>query len=267
MTITAGVDIGSTYTKVVIIKNDKVVGYGIKPTGASSEGAAQSAMKEALEMSGLSIENIQYTVSTGYGRRITSLANEIISEISANGRGSKWIGEKFGIRTIIDIGGQDTKVIALDDNCNILDFKMNDKCAAGTGRFLEVLANVLEVPLDDMGALSLKSKNPVEITTTCLVFAKSEVASLIAKGTRKEDLIAGIHTAIARRLIVMAKRVGIREVVFFDGGPARNIGMRKAFEDELGLKIYVPEKPQIVTASGAALIAKEKFENDGIATS
>lgn len=263
MTMTAGVDIGSTYTKVVIIKDDKVVGFGIKPTGASSEGAAQSAMKEALEMSGESLENIQYTVSTGYGRRITTLANEIISEISANARGSKWLGEKFGIRTVIDIGGQDTKVIALDENCDILDFRMNDKCAAGTGRFLEVLANVLEVPLDDMGKLSLESKAPVEITTTCLVFAKSEVASLIAKGTRKEDLIAGIHRAIARRLIVMAKRVGIREVVFFDGGPARNIGMRKAFEDELGLKIYVPDRPQIVTASGAAMIAKEVLDKKG----
>jgi len=261
--MTAGVDIGSTYTKVVILKDDKVVGFGIKPTGASSEGAAQSAMKEALEMSGESLENIQYTVSTGYGRRITTLANEIISEISANARGSKWLGKKFGIRTIIDIGGQDTKVIALDENCDILDFRMNDKCAAGTGRFLEVLANVLEVPLDDMGKLSLESKSPVEITTTCLVFAKSEVASLIAKGTKKEDLIAGIHRAIARRLIVMAKRVGIREVVFFDGGPARNIGMRKAFEDELGLKIYVPDRPQIVTASGAAVIAKEILEKKG----
>ncbi len=260
-------DIGSTYTKVVILKDDQIVGYGIEPTGASSEGAAQAAMNNALKMAGLSLEDIQYIVSTGYGRRITSLSNETISEISANARGSKWVGKKFGIRTIIDIGGQDTKVIALDDNCEILDFKMNDKCAAGTGRFLEVLANVLDVPLDDMGKLSLESKNPVEITTTCLVFAKSEVASLIAKGMKKEDLIAGIHTAIARRLIVMAKRVGIREVVFFDGGPARNIGMRKAFEDELGMEIFVPKKPQIVTATGAAVIAKEILEKKAIAAS
>ncbi|UCE39387.1 MAG: 2-hydroxyglutaryl-CoA dehydratase [Thermoplasmata archaeon] len=263
MTITGGVDIGSTYTKVVVLKDDIVAGYGIQPTGASSEGAAQAAMKDALAMSGLSLDDIQYIVSTGYGRRVTSLSNETISEISANGRGSKWIGEKQDIRTIIDIGGQDTKVIALDDNLDILDFRMNDKCAAGTGRFLEVLANELKVPLDDMGGLSLNAENPVEITTTCLVFAKSEVASLIAKGAKKEDIIAGIHIAIARRLIVMAKKVGIREVVFFDGGPARNIGMRKAFEDELGMKIYVTEHPQIVTATGAALIAKETFESKG----
>jgi predicted CoA-substrate-specific enzyme activase len=198
-------------------------------------------------------------VSTGYGRRITTLANETISEISANARGSKWIGEKWGIRTIIDIGGQDTKVISLDDNCNILNFAMNDKCAAGTGRFLELLANVLEVPLDDMGPISLKSKSPVDITTTCLVFAKSEVAANIANGKTKEDLIAGIHRAIARRLIVMAKKVGIRREVFFDGGPARNIGMRQTFESELGFQIHVPDMPQIVTATGAALIAYEKF--------
>ena len=266
MTVTAGVDIGSTYTKVVVLKDDEVVGYGITPTGASSEGAAQAAMKEALGKSGLSREDIQYIVSTGYGRRITTLSDETISEISANARGSKWVGQKHGIRTVIDIGGQDTKVIALDEKCDILDFRMNDKCAAGTGRFLEVLANVLEVPLNDMGALSLKSKNPVEITTTCLVFAKSEVASLIAKGTKKEDLIAGIHIAIAKRLIVMAKRVGIKEVVFFDGGPARNIGMRKAFEDELQMKIYVAEMPQIVTATGASIIAKETLEKKGAAS-
>jgi predicted CoA-substrate-specific enzyme activase len=198
-------------------------------------------------------------VSTGYGRRITTLANETISEISANARGSKWIGQKLGIRTIIDIGGQDTKVISLDENCNILNFAMNDKCAAGTGRFLELLANVLEVPLDEMGSLSLQSQNPVDITTTCLVFAKSEVAANIANGKKKEDLIAGIHRAIARRLIVMAKRVGIRREVFFDGGPARNIGMRKTFETELGFSIQVPDMPQIVTATGAALIAHDKL--------
>ncbi|WP_455391710.1 acyl-CoA dehydratase activase [[Eubacterium] cellulosolvens] len=259
MVVTAGVDIGSTYTKVVLLNDFKRVGYGLTPTGASSENAAQGAFNQALKMSNLPKEEVQYMVSTGYGRRITTLANETISEISANARGSKWIGQKLGIRTIIDIGGQDTKVISLDENCNILNFAMNDKCAAGTGRFLELLANVLEVPLDEMGPLSLSSQNPVDITTTCLVFAKSEVAANIANGKKKEDLIAGIHRAIARRLIVMAKRVGIRREVFFDGGPARNIGMRKTFETELGFPIQVPDMPQIVTATGAALIAYEKI--------
>jgi predicted CoA-substrate-specific enzyme activase len=259
MVLTAGVDIGSTYTKVVILDDFNRIGYGLTATGASSEGAAQDAFNQALKMGNRQREEVKYMISTGYGRRITSLANETISEISANARGSKWIGQKLGIRTIIDIGGQDTKVIALDENCNILNFAMNDKCAAGTGRFLELLANVLEVPLDEMGKLSLESQNPVDITTTCLVFAKSEVAANIANGKKKEDLIAGIHRAIARRLIVMAKRVGIRKEVFFDGGPARNIGMRKTFETELGFPIQVPDMPQIVTATGAALIAHEKI--------
>ena len=258
MVITAGVDIGSTYTKVVLLDDFKRLGYGLAPTGASSENAAQEAFNQAMQMGNVTKDQVKYMVSTGYGRRITTLANETISEISANARGSKWIGQQLGIRTIIDIGGQDTKVISLDENCNILNFAMNDKCAAGTGRFLELLANVLEVPLDDMGAISLQSTEPVDITTTCLVFAKSEVAANIANGKKKEDLIAGIHRAIARRLIVMAKRVGIRKEVFFDGGPARNIGMRKTFETELGFPIHVPDMPQIVTATGAALIAYEK---------
>jgi predicted CoA-substrate-specific enzyme activase len=259
MVVTAGVDIGSTYTKVVLLEDFKRLGYGLAATGASSENAAQEAFNQALTMASRSKEEVKYMVSTGYGRRITTLANETISEISANARGSKFIGQQMGIRTIIDIGGQDTKVISLDENCNILNFAMNDKCAAGTGRFLELLANVLEVPLDDMGAISLQSQAPVDITTTCLVFAKSEVAANIANGKKKEDLIAGIHRAIARRLIVMAKRVGIVREVFFDGGPARNIGMRKTFETELGFPIKVPDMPQIVTATGAALIAFEKI--------
>jgi predicted CoA-substrate-specific enzyme activase len=259
MVITAGVDIGSTYTKVVLLDDYKRIGYGLIATASSSENAAQEAFKQAISMANIQKDDVRYMVSTGYGRRITTLANETISEISANARGSKWIGEKLGIRTIIDIGGQDTKVISLDDNCNILNFAMNDKCAAGTGRFLELLANVLDVPLDDMGPLSLQSQSPVDITTTCLVFAKSEVAANIANGKKKEDLIAGIHRAIARRLIVMAKKVGINREVFFDGGPARNIGMRKTFETELGFSIHVPDMPQIVTATGAALIANEKL--------
>jgi len=259
MVITAGVDIGSTYTKVVLLDDFKRIGYGLIQTGSSSENAAQNAFNQAMTMGKVSKDEVKYMVSTGYGRRVTTLANETISEISANARGSKFIGEKLGIRTIIDIGGQDTKVISLDEKCNILNFAMNDKCAAGTGRFLELLANVLEVPLDEMGPISLTSENPVDITTTCLVFAKSEVAANIANGKKVEDLIAGIHRAIARRLIVMAKRVGIRREVFFDGGPARNIGMRKTFETELGFPIQVPDLPQIVTATGAALIARDKI--------
>lgn len=258
--ITAGVDLGSTYLKVVVLKDWDRVGYGIAPTGHDHDLTSKQVLDIALEMAALKSEDIDYIVSTGYGRRVTSLANETISEISANARGVQWLGAELGVRTIIDIGGQDTKVIALDDDLQIINFAMNDKCAAGTGRFLEVLAKVLDVPLDGMGALSLKSKEPVDITTTCLVFAKSEVATLIFQGYPKEDIIAGIHKAVARRLVAMAKKVGIRKVIFFDGGPARNIGMIKAMERELGMEMYVPDMPQIVTATGAALIAAESLE-------
>jgi len=258
--ITAGVDLGSTYVKVVVLDDRKRVGYHIAATGHDHDLTSRQVMNSALGMAELNGEDIDYIVSTGYGRRVTSLANETVSEISANARGVQWIGAELHVRTIIDIGGQDTKVIALDDDLQIIKFAMNDKCAAGTGRFLEVLARVLEVPLDDMGARALNSREPVDITTTCLVFAKSEVANLIFQGYTKEDIIAGIHKAVARRLVGMAKKVGIRREIFFDGGPARNIGMIRAMERELGMEMYVPEMPQIVTATGAALIAAERFE-------
>lgn len=259
--ITAGVDLGSTYVKVLVLKDGERVGYDIAPTGHDHDLTSHQVLRNALDMAGLRQEDIDHIVSTGYGRRVTSLAHETISEISANARGVQWLGGERGVRTIIDIGGQDTKVIALDDDLQIKKFAMNDKCAAGTGRFLEVLARVLEVPLDDMGALSLTSTDPVDITTTCLVFAKSEVATLMFEGHSKEDIIAGIHKAVARRLVGMAKRVGVRKEIFFDGGPARNIGMVRAMERELGMEMYVPEMPQIVTATGAALLAAESLEN------
>jgi predicted CoA-substrate-specific enzyme activase len=256
--ITAGIDLGSTYVKAVILKNGERVGYGVAPTGHDHDISSREVLDRALRMSGLKMDDIEHITSTGYGRRVTTLAQDNISEISANARGVQWLGAELGVRTIIDIGGQDTKVIAMDDDLKMINFAMNDKCAAGTGRFLEVLAKVLEVPLDEMGPLSLTSKDPVDITTTCLVFAKSEVANLIFEGVPKQDIIMGIHKAVARRLVAMAKKVGVKDVVFFDGGPAKNTGMVHAMEKELGRKMYVPENPQIVTATGAALLAAER---------
>ncbi|MGA1866904.1 MAG: acyl-CoA dehydratase activase [Thermoplasmatota archaeon] len=258
--ITAGVDLGSTYVKAVVVRDWGRAGFGVAPTGHDHDVTSKKVLNAALEMAGIDLKDIDHIVSTGYGRRVTSLAHTNISEISANARGVQWLGSELGVRTIIDIGGQDTKVIALDDDLQMINFAMNDKCAAGTGRFLEVLARVLEIPLDEMGPLSLKSRDPVDITTTCLVFAKSEVANLIFQGYPKEDIIMGIHKAVARRLVAMAKKVGVRDVVFFDGGPARNIGMVHAMEKELGREMHVPEMPQIVTATGAAILAAEEFQ-------
>lgn len=263
--ITAGVDVGSTYTKVSILADGKVVGYAVVPTGADAEAAAAECLKRALEMAGLKRPDVQYIVSTGYGRKLVQLtiANESVSEIMANAAGTRFIAADKGIRTILDIGGQDTKIISLDAKGNMVKFQMNDRCAAGTGRFLEVMARVLEIPLDQLGPESLKSKNPVTISSTCTVFAKSEVASMLARRVPKEDIAAGIHKSMAERMAIMARKVGVVERVFFDGGPARNIGMRKAMEDELKVKLVVPEMPQIVTSIGAARIAAERAAAKG----
>ena len=202
--ITAGIDLGSTYVKAAVIKDGRRVGHGVAPTGHDHDLSSKQVLDEALKMADLHFSDLQHITSTGYGRRVTTLAQDNISEISANTRGVQWLGSELNVRTIIDIGGQDTKVISLDDDLKMINFSMNDKCAAGTGRFLEVLAKVLEVPLSEMGPLSLTSKEPVDITTTCLVFAKSEVANLIFQGIPKEDIIMGIHKAVARRLVAMA---------------------------------------------------------------
>ena len=264
--ITAGVDIGSTYTKVSVVQDGKVLGHGVVPTGAFAEQAAESCLNMALEMAKLRREDVQYMVSTGYGRKLVQLtmSNESISEISANAAGTRYIGANQGIRTILDIGGQDTKIISLDAKGNMVKFQMNDRCAAGTGRFLEVMARLLELPLDQLGPESLKSRNPVTVSSTCTVFAKSEIASMLARKVPKQDIAAGLHKSMAERMAIMARKVGVVEKVFFDGGPARNIGMRKALEDELKTKMIVWETPQIVTSIGAALIAAERAAAKGM---
>ena len=258
MSITAGVDIGSTATKALILKNGKIAGFCVRPTGANPNNSAMMALNKALERSGVDMKNIEFTVSTGYGRRIFTKSDENINEINANARASIWLGSQMGmVKTIIDIGGQDSKVISLDRDGIVKDFIMNDKCAAGTGKFLEVIAQILEMDIKDLGEVSLESNKPIKIASTCVVFAQSEVISLIAQNKRKEDIVAGINHAIASRIINMGKKVGIKEVVFFDGGPAKNIGIRTALEKELGFNVYVPKNPQIVNALGAALIASD----------
>ena len=261
MVVTAGIDLGSTYTKISVLNDGEVAGFGIAPTGAYPDKTAEKLLDKALADAKIPKKDIKYIVSTGYGRRIMPIANEVISEISANAHGARFVGSEVGVvRTIVDIGGQDTKVISLDDDLQIQNFKMNDKCAAGTGRFLEVMAKTLKIELADLGDVSLKSTKYIEIDSTCVVFAKSEINSLIAKGHHKSDIVASIHRSVAQRLALMVRAVGMREVVFFDGGPARNVGMRKALEDELGVSLYVPPRPQIVTSIGAAVIARNRWE-------
>jgi predicted CoA-substrate-specific enzyme activase len=188
-----------------------------------------------------------------------------VSEITANAAGARKVGEAYGtVRTIINIGGQDLKVIVLDNEGHVVNFAMNDKCAAGTGRFLEVTARNLEMDIDQLGDAHLNAKGaPLTINSTCTVFAESEIISLLADGNGPEEIVAGIHYSIAKRVARLAKRHGVEDLVFFDGGPALNKGMVMALEDELMRDITVPETPQITTAYGAALLAREAFIMEG----
>jgi len=255
--ITVGIDIGSVATKTLILKDNNILSTALGPTKADPNLAAELTMEEVLRNASLSRDDIAYVVSTGYGRRTIGFGDKAVTEITANARGSTFLGCPYGsIGTIIDLGGQDSKVISLEDDC-IVDFVMNDKCSAGTGRFLEVMAHILGVDLEELGELSLKSKNPVKLNSTCTVFAESEIISLIAQRKGREDIIAGLHETIARKLAGMVRQLGIREAIFFSGGGAKNPGIRKALENELGVRLYVPKEPEFVTALGAALIASE----------
>lgn len=257
-----GIDIGSVTTKTIILNEEKRLAQVISPTGAHPRVTAEKVLEEALRQAGLSREDLKYIVSTGYGRRAIEFGNRAITEISAAAKGASYAGlsppEK--VHTVIDLGGQDSKVISLDGEGKVADFVMNDRCAAGTGRFLETMTSVLGVRLEDLGELSLKSKASIQISSICTVFAETEVISLIAQGKSKEDIIAGIHDSTAERLCGMVAKVGgAREVTSFIGGGAKNIGVKKAIEDRLQVKVWIPEEPQIIIALGAALIAKESL--------
>jgi len=260
MSLVAGVDIGSTTAKVVILEEGKPVSISLTLTGADCNLAAENALSHALEKIKKTRSDLKYIVSTGYGRRAINFGDETMTEISANALGAIYLGSDKGkIKSIIDVGGQDTKAIVLDDNGVITNFVMNDKCAAGTGRFLEVICHVLQEPMENFTKLSLESTNPVMINSTCTVFAESEVISLIAKNIPKKDIVAGIHKSVAKRIGDLGKSAGIKPVIFFDGGGAKNPALKAAIEKYLGYEIFVPTQPQIVVALGAAIKAHNKM--------
>jgi predicted CoA-substrate-specific enzyme activase len=247
-----GVDIGALTVKVVLIDQARnVVGREVARAGYSGRDTAARMVEELRQR-----HDIAYTVVTGYGRVTFDLADEELSEISCHAKGAAFLCPK--VRTVIDIGGQDSKVIRVLPSGRVSDFAMNDKCAAGTGRFLEVMANALEVDLEELGALSLRSASPVTISSTCTVFAESEAISHMARGAAKEDVAAGLHCAIACRIAGMAARVSPMPEVVFSGGVALNRGVVHALEETLDQKIVVPPEPQLVGALGAALFAWEK---------
>ena len=249
----AGVDIGSTMTKVVIM-DEAILTSVIGPTGPEHRKLANRVMEEALAKAGLAFKEITYVVATGYGRINVPFADKQITEISCHARG---VGHLLSeVRTVIDIGGQDSKGIKLKDS-RAVDFVMNDKCAAGTGRFLEVTAEGLGVSLEDMGRLSLEAKNRVEISSTCTVFAAQEVVNKISEGVALPDIIAGLHEAIATRIYGMVRRLKIEREVALTGGGAKNIGLVKALEAKLGFPVLVPPEPLLTGAIGAALLGRD----------
>jgi len=250
---TAGIDIGSITAKAAIVEDGKILGTKIIFTGYNAEAAGVKVYEEMLAQSGLDTSAVSKIVSTGYGRNSVKFADKTFTEIMAHAAGAYFLNSK--IRTIIDIGGQDSKAMALDEKGKVKNFVMNDKCAAGTGRFLEVMARALEVNLDEFGAMSLQSDKPSKISSLCTVFAESEVISLIARGEKRQDIIAGIHESIAARVSSMLARVGIAEPVMITGGVARNAGVVDALTKKLGVKIAVSSYAQVNGAIGAAVLA------------
>jgi predicted CoA-substrate-specific enzyme activase len=252
MAYAAGVDVGSTQTKAVIINEKReIVSRALIDTSANVVLAAQKSFNEALN--GIREEEVEYVVGTGYGRYRVTFGNSQVTEISCHGRGAVQMFPNT--HTVIDMGGQDTKAIRVNDKGEIVDFCMNDKCAAGTGRFLGAAAMALDIPLNELGPTALKSRKGVKISTTCTVFAESEVLSWLGKGKRIEDILWGVHQSIATRSAGLARRVGIEEEVTFTGGVTRNTGMVRALEERLGLKLNVSEDSHFMGALGAALFA------------
>ena len=255
MSCTAGIDIGSITAKAAVLRDGRLLGSRVIFTGYNSEAAGRRVFEELLDELGLTRPEIVRIVATGYGRKSVAIADKAVTEIMCHAAGARCLDPS--VRSLIDIGGQDSKAVVMDENGRVTNFAMNDKCAAGTGRFLEVMARALEADLDEFGALSLRAERPAKISSLCTVFAESEVISLIARGETRENIIAGIHEAIASRVSAMASRIGLAAPVMMTGGVARNVGVVRALEKVLGMPVAVSPHAQVTGAIGAAAIARE----------
>lgn len=257
MIYAAGIDVGSTQTKGILL-NDKleIVARALTDTGAYVTRAAERCFAEALKTCGIGREQVLYVVGTGYGRYKVTFGDAQITEISCHARGASYLFP--GTRTVIDMGGQDAKGIKVGPDGDVKDFVMNDKCAAGTGRFLASAADALGMSLGEIGETSLKAKNPVRLTTVCTVFVESDIMSYLAQGKRTQDILGGVHSAIAARTVSLIRRVGIEPEITFTGGVSRNIGMVRALEEKLGIKLNVSPDSHFVGALGASIFALER---------
>jgi (R)-2-hydroxyacyl-CoA dehydratese activating ATPase len=253
---TAGVDVGSTQTKCIIIdENRRIVARSLIETGANVTRAAERAFEAALEFAQMDRKRIVCVAGTGYGRFKVTFGDLQITEISCHAKGACSLFP--GTRTVIDMGGQDAKGIKVQDG-EVLDFVMNDKCAAGTGRFLATAAEALAVPLGELGDLSLHAKNPVRLSTVCTVFVESDIMAYLAQGKKVPDILGGIHAAIAARTVALVRRVGLEPEITFTGGVSRNLGMVRALEEKLGVRLNVCDDSHYMGAIGAAAFALER---------
>ena len=254
--ITCGIDVGSLSAEAALFVDDKLEAYSLIRTGPDSAETAMQALEEALGKTTIRQKEIEYTVATGYGRVIVPFSDRNITEISCHAKGANYFLPS--VRTILDMGGQDCKAIRCDENGKVTAFLMNDKCAAGTGRAMEVMASLLQIPLEEIGPVSLKyNGNPVKISNTCVIFAKSEVLSLMREGVPTSEILAGLCDGVAERVKGLIRRVGIEEDFFISGGISKNRGVVQRLEQKLGVNAQNAFEPQIVGAVGAALFARD----------
>jgi predicted CoA-substrate-specific enzyme activase len=256
--IVAGIDIGSSTSKGVLLMEKERISSALMPTGPKSEKMGIEVLTKVLNQIGVSREEVRYVVSTGYGRIRIPFSNDIMSEIACHAKGCHFIFPQ--VRTILDVGGQDCKVIRVNSKGLHTNFAMNDKCAAGTGRFLESMADLLKVDLSEMGEIVLRAKKEANISSTCTVFAKSEVVSMLRHGTPREEILAGLHEAITTRIFYLVRQIKVEREFVISGGGARNKGLVKKIEEKAGMKALIPEEPQLTGALGAALFAWERAQ-------
>lgn len=257
MLYVAGIDIGSAFSKAVVMAEGEIISYHVMPSGGNYKITAEEVAREALTKVRLSLNDIGYTVATGYGAASVAFASQMAPDISCQARGIYYLFPS--VRTVIDIGGQSTKVFKLDERGRATAFILSEKCAAGSGRILQVIARVLQIDLKDIGELSLKSKNKIDFNTGCAVFAESEAVSRIAEGATKEDILAGLHRGLASKIQAMVARLGVVPDCALVGGGAKDIGLVRSIEAGMDCKLLVPGEPQIVAALGAALLAGEEI--------
>jgi benzoyl-CoA reductase subunit D len=254
--VTAGVDVGAKTIKIIILRNGRIIGRTIIPAGYDVRETMKTAWAEVLPKAGVQLNQIDRIISTGAGRKEVAEANDQITEVSAVARGAIALDPR--IRTVVDIGAEEARAIQINADGQVLDFAINEKCAAGTGAFVEGMARALEVTIEQLGPLSLQSTKAVAINAQCAVFAESELVTLVHSKTSKPDMARAVHDAIADRIVSLVRRVGMEKEVLLVGGVARNVGFVESLKRELDTEIFIPETPETVSAYGAALLATGK---------